>query len=59
MLYEGYSDIYGIIQWGIHYEVMKAADWRTSQTFARHYGLDLWKQRAGQFGRAVLLPQKD
>ena len=40
-------------------EVMKAADWRTSQTFARHYGLDLWKQRAGQFGRAVLLPQKD
>ncbi len=25
-------------------KVMKAGDWRSSQTFARHYGLDLWKK---------------
>ena len=31
--------------------VMKAADWRT---FARHYGLYLWKRADGLFGRAVL-----
>ncbi len=35
-------------------DVMKAADWRTLNTFARHCGLDLWKRREGHFGRVVL-----
>ncbi len=36
--------------------VMRAADWRTRSTFAKHYTLDLWKQKNQGFGRAV---QKD
>ena len=40
-------------------DVMKAADWRSSQTFARHYGLDLWKRADGLFGRAVLNQDAD
>ncbi len=34
-------------------DIMKAADWRSTNTFYRHYGLDLWKKREGQFNRAV------
>ncbi len=34
--------------------VMRAADWRTRSTFAKHYAFDLWKQKDQGFGRAVL-----
>jgi hypothetical protein len=40
-------------------EVMKAADWRSTNTFARHYGLNLWKNREGKFGRAVLTSKRN
>ena len=35
-------------------DVLKAADWRTGSTFARHYKLDLWRNREGLVGKAVL-----
>lgn len=35
-------------------DIMKAADWRSMNTFARHYGLNLWKKRDSKFGRSVL-----
>ena len=35
-------------------DIMKAADWRSKSSFANHYGLDLWKQREGKFGKMVL-----
>ncbi len=34
--------------------VMRAADWRTRSMFAKHYTLDLWKQKNQGFVRAVL-----
>ena len=35
-------------------DILKAADWRRSTTFTKHYSLQLWKDRQGSFGRAVL-----
>ena len=35
-------------------EIMRAADWRTESTFARHYSLDLWKSAEGRVARATL-----
>lgn len=34
--------------------IMKAADWRRKLTFAKHYSLNLWKEKDGHFGRRVL-----
>ncbi len=35
-------------------QVLKAADWRSTRTFAKHYGLDLWSKADGVFGKKVL-----
>jgi hypothetical protein len=34
--------------------ILKAADWRSDRTFAKHYGLDLWRKEETVFGRSVL-----
>jgi hypothetical protein len=35
-------------------DVMKAADWRCSKTFGKHYALDLWRSKDAVFGKSLL-----
>jgi hypothetical protein len=35
-------------------DIMRAADWRCSRTFGKHYALDLWRSKDGGYGRTVL-----
>ena len=35
-------------------DILRAADWRCNRTFAKHYGLDLWKSQEADFGKKVL-----
>ena len=35
-------------------ELMKAADWRASSTFVKHYNLKIWKKEQAAVGRAIL-----
>lgn len=40
-------------------DILKAADWRSGSTFARHYKLDLWRNREGLVGKAILQAAKN